>query len=292
MKHDSFKTYLHWGLTAFGVVALSILFFFSLFKVGALVHFFQTLLGILMPFVYGLAMAYLLTPVFNWLHARFAPALQKHVKNPRRAARAAKFLSTTLSVLLALLLVAALLWMVLPQVISSIVGLVESNLLTNSIQNVTGWIEDTLQNNPQFEAAAQRVYAEAVAALTAWVKTDMLPQLTNLMSGLLGTLTFSKEIAPDDEPYTVKSAWDEWPNNVIRGENDGDFNYGPAKTHVKGEEDDLYWAAITGVEVEDMDEMKYIGMNKAGQIILCYADDNVAKKDGDVCFAYIFERAE
>lgn len=39
MKHDSFKTYLHWGLTAFGVVALSILFFFSLFKVGALVHF-------------------------------------------------------------------------------------------------------------------------------------------------------------------------------------------------------------------------------------------------------------
>ena len=194
MKHDSFKTYLHWGLTAFGVVALSILFFFSLFKVGALVHFFQTLLGILMPFVYGLAMAYLLTPVFNWLHARFAPALQKHVKNPRRAARAAKFLSTTLSVLLALLLVAALLWMVLPQVISSIVGLVESNLLTNSIQNVTGWIEDTLQNNPQFEAAAQRVYAEAVAALTAWVKTDMLPQLTNLMSGLLGTLTFFKNV--------------------------------------------------------------------------------------------------
>ena len=194
MKHDSFKTYLHWGLTAFGVVALSILFFFSLFKVGALVHFFQTLTGILMPFVYGLAMAYLLTPVFNWLHARFAPALQKHVKNPRRAARAAKFLSTTLSVLLALLLVAALLWMVLPQVISSIVGLVESNLLTNSIQNVTGWIEDTLQNNPQFEAAAQRVYAEAVAALTAWVKTDMLPQLTNLMSGLLGTLTFFKNV--------------------------------------------------------------------------------------------------
>ena len=194
MKHDSFKTYLHWGLTAFGVVALSILFFFSLFKVGALVHFFQTLTGILMPFVYGLAMAYLLTPVFNWLHARFAPALQKHVKNPRRAARAAKFLSTALSVLLALLLVAALLWMVLPQVISSIVGLVESNLLTNSIQNVTGWIEDTLQNNPQFEAAAQRVYAEAVAALTAWVKTDMLPQLTNLMSGLLGTLTFFKNV--------------------------------------------------------------------------------------------------
>lgn len=108
---------------------------------------------------------------------------------------------------------------------------------------------------------------------------------------LAGVLTFSADIT-DDEPYTVKSAWDEWPNNVIRGENDGDFNYGPAKTHVKGEEDDCHWADITGVEIEDIEEMKYIGVNTAGQLILCYADDNVAKKDGDVGFAYIFVRAE
>lgn len=108
---------------------------------------------------------------------------------------------------------------------------------------------------------------------------------------LAGVLTFSADIT-DDEPYTVKSAWDEWPNNVIRGENDGDFNYGPAKTHVKGEEDDCHWEAITGVEIEDIEEMKYIGVNTAGQLILCYADDNVAKKDGDVGFAYIFVRAE
>ena len=79
MKHDSFKTYLHWGLTAFGVVALSILFFFSLFKVGALVHFFQTLLGILMPFVYGLAMAYLLTPVLHFYFDVFAGILQSFI---------------------------------------------------------------------------------------------------------------------------------------------------------------------------------------------------------------------
>lgn len=108
---------------------------------------------------------------------------------------------------------------------------------------------------------------------------------------LAGVLTFSADIT-DDEPYTVKSAWDEWPNNVIRGENDGDFNYGPAKTHVKGEEDDCHWEDITGVEIEDIEEMKYIGVNTAGQLILCYADDNVAKKDGDVGFAYIFVRAE
>lgn len=106
---------------------------------------------------------------------------------------------------------------------------------------------------------------------------------------LSGTMTISAEIAEED-PYTVKSAWDEWPNNVIRGENDGDFNYGPAKTHVKGEDDSVHFTDITGVEIEDMEDFKYIGMNNAGQIVLCYSDDNVAKKDGEIGFAYIFDR--
>ncbi|MDO5299850.1 MAG: hypothetical protein Q4F18_10515 [Clostridia bacterium] len=108
---------------------------------------------------------------------------------------------------------------------------------------------------------------------------------------LSGTMTISADIA-DGETYTVKSAWDEWPNNVIRGEDDGDFNYGPAKTHVKGDDDTVHFTEITGVEIEDMEDFKYIGMNNAGQIVLCYSDDNVAKKDGEIGFAYIFVRAE
>lgn len=107
---------------------------------------------------------------------------------------------------------------------------------------------------------------------------------------LAGTMAFVD--LGDDEAYTVKSAWDEWPNNVIRGENDGSFNYGPAKTHVKGEDETLHFAEITGVEIEDMEEMKYIGMSNGGQLILCYSDDNVAKKDGEIGVAYIFVRAE
>ncbi|MDO5377943.1 MAG: hypothetical protein Q4G52_06380 [Clostridia bacterium] len=108
---------------------------------------------------------------------------------------------------------------------------------------------------------------------------------------LAGMMTFAAELGDDGE-YTVKSAWDEWPNNVIRGENDGDFNYGPAKTHVKGDDETLHFTEITGVEIEDMEEMKYIGLSNGGQLILCYSDDNVAKKDGEIGVAYIFERAE
>lgn len=192
MKHDSFKTYLHWGLTAFCVIALSILFFFSLFRVGAIARSLQTLMGILMPFVYGFVIAYLLNPVFNWLFGRLRPLLQKRVKDAGRAARLAKGVSTALSILLLLALVTALLWMVLPQLITSVMGLIESNLLPDSIQRVTLWFEDALRANPQLEAAAQQAYTEAISFLTSWVKTDMLPQLTSVMNGLMGTLTFVK----------------------------------------------------------------------------------------------------
>lgn len=194
MKRDSFKLYLHWGLTAFCVIALSILFFFSLFRVDALVRSLRAAAGVLMPFVFGGVIAYLLNPLFNRIYALVLPFLRKRSKKPLAAARTAKALSTALSVLIALLLVGALFSMVLPQVITSVIGLVESNLLPDSIQRVTEWFDKTLRDNPGLEAAAQQVYSEAVGALTAWVKADMLPQLTNLVNGLMGTLNFAKNL--------------------------------------------------------------------------------------------------
>ncbi len=194
MKRDSFTKYLYWGVTVFLVICASILFFFSLFKLPDVIGFFKTLTGILMPFVYGLTLAYLLNPIFNFLYDRFAPFLQKHLKNKRRAVHLAKFLSTFLSVALALLIVAALLSMVLPEVVSSIIGLSESNLFVDRVADVTAWFDHFLKQYPNLESAAERVYVEAVSVFDTWLKNDMVPQLTNLMSGLLGTLTFIKNI--------------------------------------------------------------------------------------------------
>ena len=190
-RFDLQPHYIEWGLTALGVIVACVLVVFVLLRMTIIWGMIKKFFSILSPFIYGFAMAYLLMPVFNMLYRNLQPPMSRKFKN---GTRLTKGLCSALTLAFGLAVVGVLLWMVLPQVISSIVGLVESNLLTNSIQNVTGWIEDTLQNNPQFEAAAQRVYAEAVAALTAWVKTDMLPQLTNLMSGLLGTLTFFKNV--------------------------------------------------------------------------------------------------
>ena len=63
---------------------------------------------------------------------------------------------------------------------------------------------------------------------------------------------------------------------------------------VSAEDKSLFFSKVTGVESEAISEenMKYMGMNEAGQLIVCYSDDNMVKKDGDVAFAFIFVRAE
>lgn len=103
---------------------------------------------------------------------------------------------------------------------------------------------------------------------------------------LSGVLTFF-----DGDSYTVKSAWDEWANNVIATidyDPNASYNCGPAKTHVKGDGDTVRFADMTGVEIEDMETLKYIGMTTSGYLVLCYSDDNLGKKDGDMGVGYIF----
>lgn len=105
---------------------------------------------------------------------------------------------------------------------------------------------------------------------------------------LAGVLVFPEDLCEDE--FTVKSTWDEW-NNTVRGEQDGDFNYGPAKTHIKGDDDFLFWNELTGFDFEEIEEFKYIGINADGQIIICSATKNIVNNDKAVImFAYIFDK--
>lgn len=106
---------------------------------------------------------------------------------------------------------------------------------------------------------------------------------------MAGTMTFA---AYPDEEYTLKSNWDEF-SFTARGEMDGDYNYGPAKTKIKGDDKLLHWTEITGIDYEDQEEMKHIFMNTSGQLVVCFADKNIVneKYDGSyVGIAYIFDK--
>ena len=78
---EEFKKYLAMILAVFCTAALSILFFFILFRMDALRSLIGKILNILMPFIYGAGIAYVLKPLCNtyerFLNKHWHPKRQK-----------------------------------------------------------------------------------------------------------------------------------------------------------------------------------------------------------------------
>ena len=61
-KKPHIKPYLYGMLAGFGAISLSIIFFFLIYRFDGFGDAISTLTGILMPFIYGAVIAYLLKP--------------------------------------------------------------------------------------------------------------------------------------------------------------------------------------------------------------------------------------
>ena len=70
MKFRWDNKYLYWGVTGFVVVAASMLFYFGIFQMGVLIRGISIFLHILMPILYGAAIAYLICPITNFLERK------------------------------------------------------------------------------------------------------------------------------------------------------------------------------------------------------------------------------
>lgn len=78
MKFRWDNRYLHWGVTAFLVIAASMLFYYGIFHMRTLITGIKTFMGIMAPIIYGIAIAFMLSPVLNFLEGTLVyPFLQK-----------------------------------------------------------------------------------------------------------------------------------------------------------------------------------------------------------------------
>jgi len=132
----------------------------------------------------------------------------------------------------------------------------------------------------------------------AGVMVDQASYIHSHVHDIEASVAFDASIT--DEAATLRLPWDGWDwtkDEEWTGWTEGGtyVSKGVGKlSKVSAEDKSLYFGKVTGVENEAISDenMKYMGMNEAGQLIVCYSDDNMVKKDGDVAFAYIFIRAE
>lgn len=194
MKINYNSPYLKWGLTAFIVLCSTIVFFFAIFRLTGVIEGIHVVVKILMPFVYGLVIAYLLCPVYNF----FTRHLYKNVNGFLGKARALTFsriLSTTITMIIAFIVVGGLVSMVLPQMLDSLISLVRT--APESFTKLLDWAEAKLSSNRDINAALKMFMGDYTLKLNDWLQNDVLPWLltvaAQVSTGLMDIMRFFKD---------------------------------------------------------------------------------------------------
>ena len=107
-KKPHLKPYLYAMVAGFGAIALSIALYFYFTGLPASRNPFPRLAGILMPFIYGGVMAYLLRPFCNWVERMLERVL------PARFRKTIDGIAVAASIVFGLLVVYALFMLIIP----------------------------------------------------------------------------------------------------------------------------------------------------------------------------------
>ena len=164
-------------------IAASLLLFFLFYNFKAVRSFLSSTVSILMPFIVGAVIAYLLSPLYNMLLRNLDDLFQVRM-NPRKARGLAVGVSITLSILFGLVVLGGIIALVLPRFITSVIG-VASALPTYAEQG-NQWLERFFASNSTYAAAAQETYNALLDYLEQWTTSDLLPNLRNLSNTLGG----------------------------------------------------------------------------------------------------------
>lgn len=113
-------------LSVIGVIAAGIAIYFAFLRNEAIFRGIRKLLRILMPFLIGGCIAFVLVPVCNGLERRLLRPLTQLTRSPQKGAKAAHSCSCFGALFLLLLGITAFLWLVIPQLYLSLTHLGDS----------------------------------------------------------------------------------------------------------------------------------------------------------------------
>ena len=190
------RTYINWGMTAFCVIAAALLFYFAVRNISVFMEILGKLVTILAPFIWGLVICYLLSPLMRLLEKRVFLPLGKRLYRKNKKGGAAKFarvLSIVFSEIVLLLLLAALVYLIIPQILSSVQMLIQNS--GTYADNVSAWLDSLLKDYPELDSYVGEIFGNFNANVGNWLETKLLPQLGNLITSVTsGVYGFARSI--------------------------------------------------------------------------------------------------
>ena len=182
--------YFKWGVTAFLVIAASLVFYMLLTNSRGFVQNFNTICRILSPIIWGLVISYLLWPIVKFMEKNVTGPLLKKAFPKKKTDKASRVLSILIAIIVALFVIATLMYLIIPQLYVSIESIVTS--APEYYDTVSTWITNFFKDYPQAEQILLETTGHASQTIVDWARDAVLPYLskiiTNLSTGLYSVL--------------------------------------------------------------------------------------------------------
>ena len=180
------KKHYQWGLTAFLVLVLSVLVLFGLYRIDAVAECFKILNKVLAPILYGLVMAYLLCPIYNFTVSKTYAGLNKGKYKFKYDMTVAKVVGTIISMAILLVIIGGVLWMIIPGLFDSIMKVIA--ILPSGLDKFSAWVDIKFAKMPFAQKSLDDWSENITSHLIDYATNTILPKSGTLVESISGTL--------------------------------------------------------------------------------------------------------
>lgn len=190
MKFKFNNKYFRWGMTAFIVIAASIIFYYFMFHHSNIKTGIAMAADIVMPVMLGLVMAYLLTPILNFLEDKILVPLCNlwEIKESAKRNSVIRGIGILVTDFLFISLIYMLVAMLLSQIIPSIQNIVGNfEAYTN---NFIKWLDQLLEDNPEVGEYVTQTVDKYSDELKKWMNdfTKISPLIKTVSLSVINVL--------------------------------------------------------------------------------------------------------
>ena len=120
MKNHPYKKYIYAAVSLFGVIVLSIIVFFIIFRYGEIKQALRHIFNTLMPFIIGAALAYMICPLCRTIEKFYLRILEKteRIKQAKKE-KLALTASVFTGIFITLVVIYLIIIIIVPQLITS-----------------------------------------------------------------------------------------------------------------------------------------------------------------------------
>ena len=181
------RWYISLAVLVFVLFCCCTMFFFMIYRYNGVSKGWDTIMRVLQPITFGLVIAYLINPIMKFFEKHLLHFLEPRVQKEKKCRKIARSIATGGAVVVFVLIVILLFAMMIPQLISSISGMVNS--LPKQVDSFIDWFNGLTNSDNEIIQSLETNMMDMVTYLENWVKESFLPNIqtyiTSITSGVI-----------------------------------------------------------------------------------------------------------